>query len=347
MTQTLVSHQKLRRFACKLFESTGLSHPIYDQVVNSLVDTSVRGVDSHGMRLIPHYLQAIILGRINKNPKFSFKKTAASTGILDADHGFGIIAGLTAINQAINLAQKTGIGAVAVKNSSHFAAAAIYSLKAAKTNMIGLSFTHTASLVLPFNGKRPFLGTNPICFCAPIEGEDPFCLDMATSQVSWNKVLDYKAKNIKLETGWACDHYGNPTTDPKTAEVLLPMAGYKGYGLALMVEIICSLLTQMPFGHDIKKMYPVDNQRRRLGHFFMALDISKFVSVKIFKKRIKQLCDQLRHEPSVNGVKVMVPGDPEKITAKNRRKTGIPLSSADIENFRQIAQNLKVKFSLM
>ena len=313
MKDILVSQEELRVFCNELFSNIGVRKKIYSLVVDGLVDTSLRGVDSHGVRLMPHYIRAANLGRINKNPKFSFDKTSQTTGILDADHGYGIAAGITAMNKAISLARKNGIGAVAVKNSSHFGAAAIYSLLAAKNDMIGLSFTHTDSLVLPFGGKRPFLGTNPICFAAPCEGEEPICLDMATSQIPWNRLLLYRSKGKKLESGWASDYQGISTTDPGKAVALFPLGGYKGYGLGLMIEILCSLLTGMSFGRHIKPMYPLDKNKRSLGHFFMAIDISRFQDINVFKNRMKRLVGELRREPPASGFdKVKVAGDPEK-----------------------------------
>lgn len=344
MTEVTISDKNLRRFGYAVFEAVGIPKKTYEIVVDSLVETSLRGVDSHGMRLIPHYIRAAIIGRINKNPKLSFKKTGSSTGILDADNGYGIAAGTEAMKIAIKLARRTGMGGVAVKNSSHFSAAAIYSLLAAKNNMIGLSFTHADSLALAYGAKKAYLGTNPICFAAPCENEDPFCLDMATTQISWNKLLTYKSQGRKLEKGWAVDIEGNSVEDPNLASALLPIASYKGYGLSLMVEIFSSLLTGMSFGSHIAPMYPLNSKKRSLGHFFMVIDISKFEKVEIFKKRLKELVKELRSLPVARGFdKVMVPGDPEKKLYSQRSKYGIPVSAQELEAFIKLLDELNIK----
>lgn len=343
MTEVRIFDKNLRRFGYAVFDSVGIPKKIYKTVVNGLVETSLRGVDSHGLRLIPHYVRAAIIGRINTNPKLSFKKTGLSTGILDADNGYGIAAGTEAMKVAIKLAKRTGMGGVAVKNSSHFGAAAIYSLLAAKNNMIGLSFTHTDSLVLPFGGKKPFLGTNPICFAAPCEGEEPFCLDMATSQIPWNKVLVYRSNKKNLEVGWAADKNGEPCIDPEKAFALLSSGTYKGYGLALMVEVLCGLLTGMPFGPHISAMYPLTKGKRKLGHFFMAIDIARFQNIHIFKKRLKDLVEELRHQPTSLGFdKVKVAGDPEKEAYKHRSKAGIPITRDIIQSLTNLAIELDI-----
>lgn len=344
MKDILISHESLQTFCYVLFSKIGIPKRIYSPVVDGLIHTSLRGVDSHGVRLIPHYVRAAILGRINKNAQFSFKKTSSATGVLNADHGYGIAAGITAMKKAIQLAGKSGMGAIAVKNSSHFGTAAIYSLLAASQNMIGVSFTHTDALVLPFGGKKPFLGTNPLCFAAPCEGEEPFCFDMATSQIPWNKVLVHRAQKKKLKPDWAADANGNPCEDPKEAMALLPAAGYKGYGLALMIEILCSVLTGMSYGPHIRQMYPLDPKKRYLGHFFIAIDIAKFQEVQSFKRRLKNLMDELRSQPTVLGVdRVRIPGDPEKEIYKIRKKIGIPISEHDFSDLRALAIEVGLK----
>lgn len=344
MKEKLIRPENISIFFNVIFKKIAVSKRISRYVVDGLIETSLRGVDSHGIRLMPHYVRAFQVGRINKNPKFSFKKTGYSTMLMDADHTFGITAGNIAMRKAINLAKKSGAGAIAVKNSSHFGAAAIYSLLAARKDMIGLSFTHVESLVLPYGGKKPFLGTNPICFAAPCQDEEPFCLDMATTQMSWNKLLMYRSQNKKLARGWAADRKGKECTDPEKATYLLPIGTYKGYGLALMIDILCSLLTGMPFGLHIKPMYPLDKEKRFLGHFFMAIDIARFEEIDRFKQRLQDLINELRSIPSVAGFdKVRVAGDPEKESFKARSKKGIPVSEKELKSFIDLAKELQVE----
>lgn len=343
MGEQIVSAKDIKAFFIAAFHAVGVRKDIYESVVDGLIETSLRGVDSHGIRLMPHYIGGVKNGRINKNPNIIKKKTALSTAIVDADHTFGIAAGTLAMREAIKLAKKTGISSVSVKNSTHFGAAAIYSLLAARNDMIGLSFTHTDSLVLPFGGKKSYLGTNPICFAAPCEGEEPFCLDMATSQIPWNKLLVYRNTKQKLEPGWGADEKGIVTQDPNRAVALLPLGGYKGYGLALMIEILSSLLTGMPFGAHIKSMYPLDGEKRNLGHFFIAINIARFEDIATFKKRLASLVKELRAIlPSKGFSRVLVAGDVEKETYAIRKKHGIPLSQLQKEEFIRMAAQLQM-----
>ena len=341
-----VQHKKVMRFLLSAFIKAKVPRGLAVQVAGGLVLTSLRGVDSHGVRLAPAYLNNAMNGKINLKPKMKIRKTSNSTAILDADGTFGIPAGIMAMDEAIAIAKKNGIGAVSVINSTHFSAAAIYSLRAAKAGMIGLSFTNAAQLVMPYGGKEPFLGTNPICFAAPCDGEGPFCLDMATSTVARNKIQSYREKGLALQPGWATDADGNPTTDANAAKWLLPLGGYKGYGLGLMVEILCSCIGGLPAGPHIKSMYGNDlhGWKKGLGHFFLAIDISKFQKLSDFKKKMKFLLGELRSQQPIAGTEaVIVAGDPEKKAYAERILKGIPLTEKDIEEFRKLAGRLGIK----
>jgi ureidoglycolate dehydrogenase (NAD+) len=339
-----VSHEVLKAFCKTALSKKNVSKDVIEHVASSLIQTSLRGVDSHGIRLLPHYLRAVDSGRINPRPDYRFDLTASSAGKLDADHTFGHASGAEGMLKAISIAQKNGVGCVAVYNSTHFGAAAYFSLLAAEQDMIGVSFTHADSLMMSYFGKRAFFGTNPICFAAPCEGEGPFCLDMATTLANWNKIIQHKEKGIKLPLGWGYDSRGLETRDPEKVAYLSPIGGYKGFGLSMMIEVLCSTLTGMPFGRNLTKMFtdPIE-KKRLLGHFFIALDINSFEEVKIFKKRLKEMMDAVRREPSLDPKNcVLVPGDPEKKNFNIRIMEGIPLDQKTYEELNQIADSLNI-----
>jgi len=334
-----IAHSDLRRLAAGLLESRHVRSDVAEHVLASLIETSLRGVDSHGIELLPHYIRALDSGRINPDPRYSFEQTAGATGRLDADHTFGHAAGAEAITHAMRLAAATGMGSVTVYNSTHFGAAAYFALLAARKGFIALSFTHADSLMLSFGATRPFFGTNPICFAAPCTDEEPFCLDMATSTVSWNKILLRRQSSVPLEEGWAFDEEAEPTTDAAAARTLSPVGGYKGFGLSMMVEVLCGVLTGMPFGREISRMYadPIE-QKRLLGHFFLVLDPARFLDAGVFRERMQQLMNAVRAEPRKDPeTPVLVPGDPEKRMFAERSAAGIPLSATAVERFRQLA----------
>ncbi|MFA5088094.1 MAG: Ldh family oxidoreductase [Candidatus Omnitrophota bacterium] len=335
-----VPGKKIKEEMLEILRKRDVYPEVSRYVVEGLVQTSLRGVDSHGISLFPHYVRALEAGRINGRPRFLFRQTSAAAGKLDADHTFGHAAGMEAMKRATEMASRAGVAAVAVSHSSHFGAAAYYSLFAAEKNMIGLSFTHADSLLLTYAGKKPYFGTNPICLAAPCAGEGPFCLDMATTIVNWNKIKKWREKGNDIPLDIAADKNGKMTTVGSQVASLLPIGGYKGFGLSMMIDVLCGLLTGMPFGKDIVSMYkaPVST-RRNLGHFFIAINIAAFIPVGVFKRRMKEMMEDVRRQPSLRkNHPVMVAGDPEKRTYALRTKKGIPFSVSEYEKIRALRE---------
>lgn len=341
----LIPAGALKKFAYRVLLSAGVRSDVSRYVAEGLVQTSVRGVDSHGIRLLPHYLRGVAGGRINPEPRYIFRRTSASTGLLDADHTFGHAAGMEASRHAIKLAKKAGTGHVAVCNSTHFGAAAYYALEIAKHDMIGMAFTNTDALVRTYAGRRAFLGNNPIAFAAPCRDEEPFCLDMATSIVTFNKIRQWKEQGALAPAGVGADRDGRETRDPNKIYTLLPIGGYKGYGLSMVIEILCGFLTGMLYGPYIPKMFEAPmSAKRLLGHFIIAMRIDCFQKKSVFKKRMSCLMRELRSEPRMERHQpVQVAGDPEKRTQRERERRGIPLTAKEYDELRAIGEEYGVK----
>lgn len=342
-----VSADDARDFIAAVLQAEGVSQEPSKTVADGLVHASLRGVDSHGIRLLPHYLEELSAGRVNADPDSDLNITGSSTAIFDADHGFGHWAGMRGAKVAADLAEENGTSFVAVKNSNHFGACSYYSIELAKNNMIGIVMTHSDQLVVPTNGVRAFLGNNPISIAAPCSDEEPVCLDMATSKVTFNEILKRREEGIDAPAKSGVDAEGQETTDPEEIEYLLPVGGYKGYGLGIMIEILCSLLTDMDYGPNLTKMYddPLEEQRQ-LGHAFIAIDINRFSHVNAFEKRIQNLIDELRSEPATEGDEVQVPGDPEKGIKMDRLSSGIPLRETDYDQFESLAERHSIALPL-
>jgi len=344
MDMIRVPYEDLEELSHEMLKVAGVPHNIASSVVEALLFASVRGVDSHGIRLLPHYLRELKAGRINPKPKMQFTQTAPATGIVDADHTFGPTATVFAMDKAIHMAGECGVAAVSVKNSTHFGPAGYYAELAAKKDCIGFAMTHADSLMKSHNGTRAYFGTNPIAFSAPLEGEGPLCLDMATSRVNWNKVRQMRERGERLPDGWAADKEGKETDDPHEARALLPAGEYKGFGLSMMVEVLCGVLSGMPFGRNIVDMYTEPISRKRfLGHFVCVIDVSKFGDTNEFKKRMTEMVREVRSEPALDSKKpVVVSGDPEKKIKNDRMKTGIPFTKSEWEAFCAAGKELDV-----
>lgn len=337
-----IGYEKLLKRTTELLEEAGLKSEYAKLTAEAICTASLRGTDSHGIRLLSHYLKAIKAGRIDTSVEFDFKKTSLSTGVLDAKHGMAHAAVATAMDYAIELAEHAGCGFVSVKNSNHCGAMAYYGLRAAERDMIGLAFTNATAKVKVFNSKQPFFGINPICITAPMEGEDPFCYDAAPSVMSNNKVKMYKQRGERLPEWVAADKNGDMTLDPALSKMLLPLggelAGYKGYAMAMVGDIFCSLLSGMPNGKDVSTMYPSDgghiSDKRYLGQFIGAIRIDLFEDANIFKSRLKKTADEVRSlEGSHEKVPVQIPGDPEKMMTEERKRFGIEITDEIIHLF--------------
>lgn len=318
------------------FGRTGAAELPVRRAVESMIETSLRGVDSHGVNLFPHYLRAVRAGRINREPHVVVSRATSAAIVVDGDHSFGHHAGTVAMNAAREAAEETGVAVASVARSTHFGAAAYFALPAARDGFIGMAFTNADALVKAHGGLVPAYGTNPICFCAPMEGEDPFCLDMATSTTSWNRVRNHAKAGKSLPAGLAFDADGRATRDPRVARMLAPIGGYKGFGLGMMIEILCGVLADGPVGREILPMFsaPIE-ARRNISHFFLALRIDSFLDLARFRQRLKDLAVQTRALPT-NGDPVQVPGDPEKAALETRTREGIPMEPAMFTDFMAI-----------
>ena len=326
--------EALRGLMTKTLAERGVAPTSVEHVVSSLVQTSLRGVDSHGIQLFPHYCNVAKTGRINPTPNMTVEQTAPGTAIVDADHAFGHHAGAFAMDHAIACAKQVGIAVVAVRNSSHFGAAAYFALRAPDAGCLGLAFTNADALIKAENAKESFTGTNPICFTAPIDGEGPFCYDGATSLVSWNKVVNARRTGGTLGEDWACDENGLPVTDPHAARSLQPAGAHKGYGLSIVVDILCAMLSGGAISKDLLPMYKHLEVRRAISHCFMAIDVTKFSPLAAFASRMRDMAARARAlTPLDAGHDVMIPGDPEKRTFVERSAKGIPIDDAKLAEF--------------
>jgi ureidoglycolate dehydrogenase (NAD+) len=329
------NHKLLEELMLVTLKDKGIKNDIATNVVQSLVQTSLRGVDSHGINLFPHYCQEIDAGRINKSPNIQTTHLSPCSKLVDADHTFGHHAGIVAVDIGCESAQEYGMSGVAVKNSSHFGAAAYFGLHAARKDFICMAFTNADALVKGYGSRESFFGTNPICFCAPMLNEDPFCLDMATSQISWNKIKEYSRNRLQIPDNLAYDSDGNMTTDPDQVKMLAPIGEYKGFDLGMVVDILCALLGGGLISKDILPMYKEPlSEKRYICHYFVIIKISDYVDVEEFKNRLKSMSDRIRNLSTANGIKqVMIAGDPEKIKYIERNKKGIPVFSDVFQNF--------------
>jgi LDH2 family malate/lactate/ureidoglycolate dehydrogenase len=341
-----VSLSDLDRFCRQVLTACGANDATADATTRALMHATRCGVDSHGVRLLAHYIKALEGGRLNKNPDIRKVAGFGAVETLDGDHAQGAVPAYAAMARAIDLAGKFGIGAVGVRNNSHFGAAGAYSVEAARHGMIGLSFCNSDSFVRLHDGASRFHGTNPISMAVPIAGEDPWFLDMATSAVPFNRVLLYRSTGTRLPEGVASDEAGINTTDPHLTEMLAPLGdafGFKGAGLAGIAEIFSAVLTGMRLSFDIPSMMGEDMETPRLlGAFVMAIQPEAFVDRPTFEAGIKRYVETLRTSPARAGASVMAPGDREWKVARHRDAHGVELDPVTRASFLELSGTYNV-----
>jgi ureidoglycolate dehydrogenase (NAD+) len=342
----LVEHDRLRAFVRNCLVKAGLREKDAALIAESLVESNLRGIDSHGVARLPHYLNRIRHGSLKTQPEIKAHRLAPSLARIDGDHGMGQLAMQAATAEAISLSRESESAWVAIENSSHCGALAYYGLQIAEANMVGIVFTHSDSMVVPYAAKHPFCGTNPLCFTAPGEPGNALCLDMATSIVPWNTVTNAVIEGVELPDNWAVDAEGRPTTHPQDVRGLHAFGDYKGSGLGLMIDVFCSFLLGTPYGPDIPAMYGDPSAKRLLGGLVGAIDISRFRPIDSFRRNVADLMHrwnaQNRADP---GVPVLYPGQPEQMTRRERLSRGIPLGVNLLGLFQEISRELDVPWN--
>jgi len=340
-----VDPKKVRAFIVRLFGALGVSEKDAGCVADNLIDAEIRGVTTHGLTRIQLYIDKIEDGfcRVKETPEIV--RDFGATAIIDAKDTLGQISSTMAMELAIEKAKKFGIGFTGVRNNCHYGTAGYYAMMAEREGMIGISTTNSGVFVAPFGGTQHRLGTNPVAVAIPTERHLPILLDMATSKVSRGKVLVNMKKGIPVPDDWALDADGNTTTDSAKAfaGILLPL-GYKGYGQAVVIDMLSGILMGSGFG----KMVDTPTAFSQVGSTFMAINTEVFCDLNEFKKNVDDLIDEIRDVRLQKGVdQVFMPGEIEfNIEAENRKKGGVPLQEFQTKELKAYADRYGVDFDI-
>ncbi len=359
--EILVAWGPLHAFVKEVFTRVGLRPQDAEIEANALIWANLRGVDSHGVLRILWYVDNVEKGLINLKPDIRIINETPAMLVVEADRAFGPVVTTFAMQQAINKAKQTGIGWAFIRNHSHQGAMGYYSQMAAKQDMAGIAFVCSPSNVAPYGARAAGVSNNPITIAVPARRHPVLYLDMATSVVARGKIWLAIDKGVPMPEGWALDKAGHPTTDPNQAAILLPVAGAKGSGLALMLECLCSIMignpllepdlmgrkaesgqqTGQPKGKD---SHPDHITRHVQNSVMAAINIGMFTDVEGYKEHIDNLIDGIKALPKAEGfTEIFVPGEPEERTCVERMKKGIPLPEGTIKNLRIVADRFKVK----
>jgi LDH2 family malate/lactate/ureidoglycolate dehydrogenase len=335
-----VGADRLTRIGAALLRAAGASQEEAEAVAIGCVNANLAGHDSHGIIAVPTYIDRIKAGHIVPGAPFKIVQESPATTVIDGHWGFGFHVNAKAMQLTIDKAKKTNVAACTVFRQSHVGRLAAYPLMAIQEGMIGLATAdsgRSAKVVAPFGGREARLGTNPISIAVPSDLEAPFYLDMATSAVAAGKVALAAARGEQIPTGWVVDGDGRQTTDPtrlRKGGALLPLGGtegYKGSGLAAMVEILCGLLTGLGFGVE-------PSGRHNDGCFLAVFKVEAFRPLAEFKREVAEFARYLKATPPSEGSPgVYYPGEIEHRNEQARRRSGIEVEEATFEKLRALA----------
>jgi LDH2 family malate/lactate/ureidoglycolate dehydrogenase len=350
----------LLKFTRQVFIAVGVPEKDADTCAAVLLESDIRGIESHGLSRLKTYIDRIFSGQQNPVTKIQIVRESPTTALVDGNHGMGAVIAKKAMRIAMDKAKEFGTGSVAVRNSTHFGIAGYYPLMAVKEDLIGICVTNTRPSMAPTFGVQPLLGTNPIAFGAPTDEETPFLFDAATTIIQRGKVEVNARKGSLLPQGLVIDQDGKAATDPTAiltglnndTNSLLPLGGsgeefggHKGYGMATIVEILSASLQTGNFLTGLTGL-AADGQKQPygIGHFFQAISIEAFTDISDFKKTTGDILRTLRNSKKGEGYDlIFTAGQKEYAASLKSIEIGVPLSPNLVDELKQLSQTLKLE----
>lgn len=326
MAARTVDAEQLRNQVTGIFERLGLPEADARVVAEHLVEADLRGVHSHGVIRVPAYVEACRAGRINPRPNIRIVEEHGGQVVMDGDNGIGQLAAYRANEVAIARGKEHGMAGVALRRSNHCGTMAYYAVRAIEHGLIGFATTNAGINMPPTGGARKLVGNNPFAMAVPTNREWPMVLDMATSVVAGGKLDVARSKGESIPLGWARDKDGLPTTDPTAAREgsLEPLGGPKGYGMAVMLDVLAGVLSGGRFGAGLGD--------RGSAQFFMTVAVERYMPLDQFRARMDELIDQLHDSPRLPGVdRIYVSGEIEHGLQAERLRKGVPIEASVME----------------
>jgi LDH2 family malate/lactate/ureidoglycolate dehydrogenase len=320
----------------RIFAAAGLGEADANRVAQGLVEADLEGLTSHGVMLADMYVNRLRAGSVSTRSSGTIVSDRGGAVVLDGHHAFGHLIGEQAMRIAIARAGEHGIGTTAVRHAFHFGAAGVYAMQAARKDCIGIAMCNTRPLMPAPGGAERVVGNNPIAIAVPVDGPIPLVLDMATSEAAMGKIRMAEKAGRSIPGNWAVQNDGSPTTDPTQAiaGMLLPAAGPKGFGLALMIDLMCGLLSGGAFGSGVKPLYGDPSVPYDCSHLFIAIDVAHFCDPAWFRAQAAATAMRIREGSRAAGVsELFLPGEPEwrKKQAAQARVRLDPTIAASLE----------------
>ena len=333
-----MNKNNLKKIVKEIFIKHGLNNNHSATSSHYIIQAELVGAPSHGLARLKMYCDRIKKKLINSKPKIKIKNISQSISHIDANNSIGFVAADIGIKKAIYNAKKTGLGLVAVKNSGHYGLSSFYAEQAVKKNLIVFCFTNAPPAIAPYGAKKKLFGTNPICFGAPTGSKIPFVLDTSVSMINRGKIRVAARQGRKIPGNVALDKFGKPTTDPKKAleGVQLPIAGFRGSGLAWMVDILSGVFTGGNHAGKVKDPFDDFSGPQNIGHLFIVMKQNLFVGSS-YNKRIKNNLKIIKKLPKIKGVKeILYPGQNKYKRYKNNFKKNIKIPINILEDLKKL-----------
>ena len=336
----------LRSYCESVLQSCSVPADDAATVTDCLLYANLSGVDSHGIIRLPHYVTRLTNGSITAQPVIRYDRPRPSIMTVDGGDGLGHAITARAVQEAMPVCREQGSVTIVIGNSSHFGMAGYYLRDITAAGFVGMVTTHTDVRIVPTGARKPFAGTNPIAYGFPTNGE-PLVLDFATTSVSFGKIALARTEGRSIPPDWGVDENGEPTTDPNALVGMHAIAGHKGAGLAMVIDLFCSMFSSMPFGPHITLMYEELDAPRKLGHFITMWDIGALVPIDALRARVTEYIDELHALPRTDPDKpVLHPGEPEALRRAERTRDGIPLEPGLIGELTALGERLGVDTAL-
>ena len=340
-----VSYSDLTKFCTQILTALDVPAAHAELVSNSLATANLRGVDSHGVQMLLPYMEQLDAGSMDPVTKGSITSESGACVIYDGQNGIGQVVADRCTEEALRVVQQCGLALVIARNSNHFGAAAYWGRKLTDSGQIGIVMTNASAAVPPWQGKAARIGTNPICVAVPGDTSETWLLDMATTTVSLGKIYEaFYRGETSIPSGWALDVDGKSTTDTQAAlsGFPMPLGGYKGSGLGLMVEILTAALGGARMSTDVGSLR-VKERPLSVSHAFLVIDPDRFIGLAKFKLAVSRLTSMIKSTPPATGYEeVLIAGEPEWRAEKRRLREGIPLPGKLLEEFQRAADRLNV-----
>ena len=332
-------------FAVRLLMAHKLPEADAKVVAHCLVRADLRGVDTHGIQYLPHYLGRVDKGLINPRPALKLEQKTPVAAGLDGHNGFGFVVGMTAMDAAVDMAAEYGIGIVAARRSTHFGMAASYVLRAVEAGFVAQVYSNASPAMPPWGGRQAMLGTSPFACGAPGGKLDPYVLDLSFAVAARGKIRKAGRRGEKIPLGWALDEHGRPTTDPKAADtgVVMPIGGYKGSGLAMLMDLFGGVIAGAGHAGGVGNQFSDFDKPQDVGHFFLAMKPDLFVSIDEYRARMDRLVMAVRGAPRAEGFdEILMPGEREARLEQARRVTGVQVGPVELQSLDTAAKAVGV-----